>query len=195
MELSAVHLTWAYIGQQCVHADLPLGVILQLGGLPSNDQNRTASLDHNEFNRGVHINAVDFFLLHYPDVIMSTIKSQITSPTIVYSTVYSGADQRKHQSSAPLAFVRGIHRRPVNSPHKGPVTRKMFPFDDVIIFFSGHLYERSVGSTDASGIWSGGSDCIHVGMPDTHRPNKHRVCGCYGINYVPRHQQQWHCWK
>ena len=46
---------------------------------------------------------------------------------------YSGADQRKHQSSASLAFVRGIHRWPVNSPHKGPVTRKMFPFDDVIM--------------------------------------------------------------
>ena len=59
--------------------------------------------------------------------------SQITSLTIVYSTVYSGADQRKHQSSASLAFVRGIHRLPVNSPHKWPVTRKMFPLDDVII--------------------------------------------------------------
>ena len=46
---------------------------------------------------------------------------------------YSGTDQRKHQSSASLAFVRGIHRRPVNSPHKWPVTRKMFPFDDVIM--------------------------------------------------------------
>ena len=64
---------------------------------------------------------------------MGTMASQITSLTIVYSTVYSGADQRKHQSSASLAFVRGIHRRPVNSPHKGPVTRKMFPFDDVIM--------------------------------------------------------------
>ena len=59
--------------------------------------------------------------------------SPITSLLIVYTTVYSGADQRKHQSSASLAFVRGIHRRPVNSPHKGPVTRKMFPFDDVIM--------------------------------------------------------------
>ena len=71
--------------------------------------------------------------LHYSDVIMSAMASQITSLTIVYSTVYSGADQRKHQSSASLAFVRGIHRWPVNSPHKGPVTWKMFPFDDVIM--------------------------------------------------------------
>ena len=71
--------------------------------------------------------------VHYNDVIMSAVASQITRLTIVYSTVYSGADQRKHQSSASLAFVRGIHRGPVNSPHKWLVSRKMFPFDDVIM--------------------------------------------------------------
>ena len=65
---------------------------------------------------------------------MGAIASQITSLTIVYSTVYSDADQRKHQSSASLAFVREIHRGPVKSPHKWPVTRKKFPFDDVIMF-------------------------------------------------------------
>ena len=70
-------------------------------------------------------------LEHYDDVIMGEIASQITSLTIVYSAVYSGSDQSKHQSSASLAFVWGIHRGPVNSPHKWPVTRKMFPFDDV----------------------------------------------------------------
>ena len=70
---------------------------------------------------------------HYDDVRMGAIASQITSLTIVYSIVYSDADQRKHQSSASLAFVRGIHRGPVNFPHKWPVTRKMFPFDDVIM--------------------------------------------------------------
>ena len=67
---------------------------------------------------------------------MDTIASQISSLTSVYSTVYSGADQRKHQSSASLAFVWGIHRGPVNFPHKGPVTRKMFLFDDVIMNLS-----------------------------------------------------------
>ena len=55
---------------------------------------------------------------HYNDVIMSAMASQITSLTIVYSTVYWDADQRKHQSSASLAFVRGIHRWPVNSRTK-----------------------------------------------------------------------------
>ena len=64
---------------------------------------------------------------------MGVMASQIISLTIVYSTVYPGADQRKHQSSASLTFVRGIYRGPVNSPHKGPVTRKMVPFDDVIM--------------------------------------------------------------
>ena len=66
------------------------------------------------------------FTVHYNDFIMSAMASQITSLTIVYSTIYSFADQRKHQSSASLAFVRRIHRWPVNSPHKGPVTRKCF---------------------------------------------------------------------
>ena len=70
---------------------------------------------------------------HYNDVIMGAIAPQITSPTIVYSSVYSGADQKKHQSSASVAFVWGIHRWPVDSPHKWPVTWKMFPFDDVIM--------------------------------------------------------------
>ena len=73
------------------------------------------------------------FKFHYSDVIMGGITSKITSLTIVYSTVYSGTDQRKYQNSASLAFVRGIHRGPVNSPHKWLVTRKMFPFDDVIM--------------------------------------------------------------
>ena len=74
-----------------------------------------------------------FLLTHYNDVVIGAIASQITNLTIVYSIVCLDADQRKHQSSTSLAFVRGIHRGPVNSPHKWPVTRKMFPFDDVIM--------------------------------------------------------------
>ena len=77
-------------------------------------------------------------MLHYCDVIMGAIASQITGLAIVYSTVYSDADQ--HQSSASLAFVQGIHRGPVNSPHKWPVTRKMFTFDDVIMVFDVGLH-------------------------------------------------------
>ena len=74
---------------------------------------------------------------------MGTVASQITSLTIVYTTVYSDADQSKHQSSASLAFVRGIHRGPVNSPHKWPVTRKVFPFDDVIMLSIGLLLQSN----------------------------------------------------
>ena len=70
---------------------------------------------------------------HHDDVIMGTMASPITSLTIVYSTIYSGADQNKYQSSASLAFVWGIHQGPVNSTYKWPVTRKMFPFDYVIM--------------------------------------------------------------
>ena len=64
---------------------------------------------------------------------MGAIAFQITSLAIVYSAFYSGANQRKHQSSTSLAFVRGSHRGPVISLNKSPVTRKMFPFDDVIM--------------------------------------------------------------
>ena len=73
------------------------------------------------------------FSTHNSDIIKGAMASQITSLTIVYSAVYSGADQRKSQSSASLAFVRRIHLWPGNSQHNGPVTRKMFPFDDVIM--------------------------------------------------------------
>ena len=73
---------------------------------------------------------------HYCFVITGAMTSQITSLTIVYSTVHLGADQRKHQSSASKAFARGIHRWSVNSPHKWSVTRKMLPFDDVIMIQS-----------------------------------------------------------
>ena len=65
------------------------------------------------------------------------IATQITGLTIVYSIVYSNTDQRKHQSAASLAFMRGMHRGPVNSPHKWPLMRKRFPFDDVIMSSNG----------------------------------------------------------
>ena len=85
-------------------------------------------------------------LYHCNDVIMSAMASQITSLTSVYPTVYAGADQRQHQSSASLAFVWGIHRWAVNSPHKGPVTQEIFPFDDVIMFISLADYSLTLNS-------------------------------------------------
>ena len=70
---------------------------------------------------------------HFIEQEMGSMASLITSLTSAYPTVHPGADERKHQSSVSLAFVQGIHRRPMNSPHKWPVTRKMFPFDGVIM--------------------------------------------------------------
>ena len=81
------------------------------------------------------INLTFCHLFHYNDTITSAMAPQITSLKIVHSTVYSGADQRKHQSSASQAFVWGIHRLPANSPYKGPVMRKMFRFGGVIMLF------------------------------------------------------------
>ena len=77
-------------------------------------------------------------IIRYNDVIMGVIASPITSLTIVYPTVYSHADQRKHKSSASLAF----HPGPVNSTQKWPVTRKRFPFDDVIMPYHEATYTR-----------------------------------------------------
>ena len=61
---------------------------------------------------------------HYNDVIMGAMACQITSLAIFYSTVYSGADLRKSQSSVSPAFVQGIHRRPVNSRTNGQLRGK-----------------------------------------------------------------------
>ena len=72
-----------------------------------------------------------FSLEHYNDVIISAMASQITSLTIVYSTVYSGNDERK--TSKLRVTGPCVGNSPVNSPHKEPITRKMFPFDDVIL--------------------------------------------------------------
>ena len=90
---------------------------------------------------GIHISGMANGMLscYYTDVIMDAMASQINSVSIVYSTVCSGQDQRKHKKSASLAFVRRIHRWPVNSPHKVPVTRKMSPFYDVITKISRNL--------------------------------------------------------
>ena len=68
-------------------------------------------------------------IIHYSDIIVSVMASQITG----VSTVCSGADQGKHQSSESLAFVSGIHRLLANSPQKEPVMLKMFSFDEIIM--------------------------------------------------------------
>ena len=87
---------------------------------------------------------------HYSDILMSTIASQITGVSIVCWNVGSGVNQRKHQSSASLGPVRGIHLWPVNSPHQGPVTQQLCPIDDVIKIWSrtSILYVKDTGYHD-----------------------------------------------
>ena len=120
-------------------------------------------------------------IAHY-NVIMGAIASQITSITVVYSTVYSDADQIKHQSSASLAFVWGLHRGPVNSPHKWPVTRKMFPFDDVIMIEVSVWVNDYVPykTTDILFVkWAPGS-WLEIMQPM-------KFCTCHGNNLVVKH--------
>ena len=71
--------------------------------------------------------------IHYDDVRMGAIASQITSLAIVYSAFYSGVYKKKTSKLRVTGLCVGNSPGPVNSPHKGPVTRKMFPFDDVIM--------------------------------------------------------------
>ena len=102
---------------------------------------------------------------HYSGVIMYTVASQITSLTIVYSTVCPCVDQRKRQSAASLAFARGIHRSPVYSPHKGTVTRKMFSFDEIIM----SICRYSDNQFGLSGVYGTCTPkCLHTFDHDTH---------------------------
>ena len=127
---------------------------------------------------GVPMGAISKVLrCHYGNVIMSAMASGITSLTIVYSTIYLGADKRKHQCSVSLAVVREIHRWPVNSHHKGPVTRKMFPFGDVIMVFN--------RPTELPGGHVG----INRGWPHQTRPCRDRVMR--GRGFSQRSESGW----
>ena len=112
---------------------------------------------------------------HYSDVIMSAMASQISRLTIVYSTVYSGADQIKHQSPTSLAFVRGIHRWPVNSPHKAPVTRKMFPYGDVIML--PQLTFVTLSTSDILGLYN----APVTSLPSHHKIKENMICAVYSV--------------
>ena len=83
-------------------------------------------------------------LLCYLSYLTKKYTLQITGISDVCSAICSGADQRNHQSPMWLAFVKGIHRWPVDSPQKGPVTWKMFPLDDVIMTIQRPLHLRGV---------------------------------------------------
>ena len=122
---------------------MKIAIRLQVGINPMSestraDPNKIADILPTTFsNRFVDENPIGrwmkFHGKHYNGIITRVMAPQIISLPTVYLGVYSGVDQRKHQSSASLAFVRGIHLWLMNSPHKKPVTRKKFPFDDVIM--------------------------------------------------------------
>ena len=133
-------------------------------------------------------------MYHYNDVIMGTIASQITSLTIVYSTVYWDADQRKLQSSASLDFVRAIHRGPVNFTHKWSVTRKMFPFDDVIMRdIQGNqcfdYIEKRGNKQNAGNLFS--KPHPRENWSRNHNKTKHDRAICISIGYNVRLSQAW----
>ena len=100
--------------------------------------------------------------IHYCDVIMGEMASQITSLTIVYSTFYSGADQRKNQSSASLAG---------NSPVTGEFPAQMasnwkiFPFDDVIVSMQGE-YDK-LSNTFKKSVCPAGNLTTELILPST----------------------------
>ena len=103
------------------------------------------------------LKTVAFGTIHYSGVTMSDKASQITDIPSVCSIVCSGAHHRKHQSSSSLAFVRGIHRWPMDSPHKGPATRKMLllNFDNVINWkCTGNGFARAWWQKMGHIIWS-----------------------------------------
>ena len=120
--------------------------------------------------------------IHYNDVIMGAI-------VIVFSIVYSGADQRKHRSSASLALVRGIHRGPVYSPHKWPITRKMFPFDDVIM--SLWTLDINTRKKHSNAVYI--KHAINAGYMITGQfvlkciVDYAKPCGGYALSKVPKH--------
>ena len=124
-------------------------------------------------------------LPHYSDVIMSAMASQITGVSIVSSTVCSGADQIKYQSSASLDSVRKNHRWPLDSPHKGPVRRKMFPFDDVIIF---PISSRFTTTSFLVAISFSLHRCLFF-IPSTVPPNNAECNGLRNLMHIPFHCQ------
>ena len=131
------------------------------GMLPTMDRCSLCGLMHIDIKIIEIMHSIHADWDHYSDVIVGAVAFQITSLKMVYSTVYSGADQRKHQHSASLADGRGIYRWPVNSTHKGTVTRKISPFDNVIM-----TREYSQNATDVMwSVWAERSQREGVNLP------------------------------
>ena len=114
---------------------------------------------------------------HCSNVIMGAMAFQIIDVSFLYSTVYSGPNQRKHQSSVPLALLGEIRRWPVNFLHKRTVTGKMFQFDIVIMT---NLISKGVFSSSTFSATNISSNMIRfLQMHDTIKMNSSHT----GINY------------
>ena len=141
-----VHISWDILYLATLMSDL--GGLIQWTGFAEGNVFKTKGMWTYQY------------VWHCSDVIMGAMASQITRFSFVYSAVCSDSDQRKRQCSAPLVFVRGIHRWPVNSPHKGPVTRKIISFDDVImtspkvIFITHTMFGHSCNVFSFLGIYN-----------------------------------------
>ena len=179
-----------------------IGAIVRLFPSPAKETWRICVRIFHKSNETLVIWNTKQSTLHYDDVIMTMLASQITSLTVVYSIVYSGVNQRKHQSSASLAFVQEIHRGPVNFPHKWPVTRKMFPFDDVVMkimwifhgmlcFYYNNTNCRAVQSSDR---WQMGSHNLIELMYIIHTALSSKWV-LKGPILLPSNIARWHCYE
>ena len=107
-----------------------------------------------QFDRARNFGFQTILMHHYYDVIMGAIASQITSLAVVYSTVYSAQIKENIKAPRHWPLCGEFYRRPVNSPHKWPVTRKMFPFDDFIMWvFCGYCHQRRKCTNRILGIF------------------------------------------
>ena len=122
------HSLWWSKSLPCI-SGFQIGVAQIIVGPLVTDSHQSKQFSKHAIYEALHSN------WHYSDIIINVMASQITGVSIVYSTVWSGAYQRKHLSSVSLAFVRRIHQWPVK---KGPVTREMFSFDDAILICLTH---------------------------------------------------------
>ena len=119
--------------------------------------------------------------VHFTHHLQSAMASQMTGVLIVCLTVCSGADLRKHQSSASLAFVRGIYRWQVDSSHKGPVMRIFFIDDFTVINYNGN-------SPDVSLAFTYSNRAVSLGyINDTYDPE---LCDkCWLMKILGRNQR------
>ena len=131
---------------------------------------------------------------HYNDVIMNALASQITSLTIVYSPAYLDADQRKHKAPRHWPLCGEFTG---NSPHKRPVTRKMFPFDDVIMVWTGTSWRHRWHQLFTKVLWPHNWNLMIILFAliffYSNDPIKAQFCTCHDSSAVVACAKLWLC--